>query len=106
MVKFLARITADSYEKLRDLDKYHLDLKKRTARQEENNTYTVSGMLTDQQIEQLKGMDYTIEILADLSEVSKNRKQEVSRANRFTKTKGAANISRDAALGGYFNQFS
>jgi carboxypeptidase T len=103
MVKFLARITADSYEKLRDLDKYHLDLKKRTARQEENNTYTVSGMLTDQQIEQLKGMDYTIEILADLSEVSKNRKQEVSRANRFTKTKGAARISRDAAIGGYLN---
>ena len=92
MAKFLAKVTADSYDKLRDLDKYHLDLKKRTARQEDDNTYTVSGIITDQQIEQLRSNNYTIKILSDLSEASKNRRQEVSKANRFTRTKGAAHM--------------
>lgn len=103
MVKFLVRIIASSYEKLRALDKYHLDLKKRTAREEDDNTYVISGILTDQQIEQLRSDDYTIEILLNLSEVSKERKQEVSKANRFSKAKGASNILEGAEIGGYMN---
>lgn len=103
MVKSLVKITADSYENLRALDKYHLDLKKRTARQEDDNTYTVSGILTDQIIEQLRSSNYGIKILSDLSEVSRNRRQEVSKSNRFTKAKGSLNIQRSAEMGGYMN---
>ena len=50
MAKFIVRITATSYEKLRGLDKYHLDLKKRTARQEGTNKFIVTGILSEEQI--------------------------------------------------------
>jgi murein tripeptide amidase MpaA len=103
MTKFLVKIIASSYEKLRALDNYHLDLKKRTARQENENTFIITGIITNQQIEQLRSNGYIIEILTDLSEVSKNRKQEVSKANRFMKTRGALDIRRGAEIGGYMN---
>ena len=103
MTKYLAKITADSYAKLRDLDKYQLDLTKRTARQEDNNLFTVTGIVSDNQIEQLKSIGYKVEVLSNLHEESMNRKREVSRANRFTKAKGAANVLRSAELGGYMN---
>ena len=83
MKKFIARIIARSYVELRGLDKYHLDLKERTARKENNNKFVVTGMLSEEQIERLKSAGYTVEILSDLSQISKQRTQEVSRINRF-----------------------
>jgi murein tripeptide amidase MpaA len=103
MTKFLVKIIASSYERLRDLENYHLDLKKRTARQENDHSFIITGILTDQQIEQLRSNDYTIEVLSDLYEVSRERKLEVSKANRFSKAKGAFNIRRGAEIGGYMN---
>ena len=52
MAKSIVRITAKSYEELRGLDKYHLDLKERTARQEDTNKFIVTGILSDEQIQQ------------------------------------------------------
>jgi hypothetical protein len=48
MAKFIVRIIASSYEQLRGLDKYHLDLKKRTARQEDTNKFIVTGILNEE----------------------------------------------------------
>jgi carboxypeptidase T len=78
MAKFIVRITARSYEQLRGLDKYHLDLKKRTARQEGTDRFIVTGILSDEQIQQVKSAGYTVEVLSDLSQMSKERTQEVS----------------------------
>src|SRR5919202_795355 len=84
MPKSLVRITAGSYEQLRDLDKYNLDLKKRTAREEDDNRFVVVGILSEQQIEQVRSAGYTVEILSDLSQMGRERISEVSRKNRIS----------------------
>ena len=103
MTKYIARITAKSYEQLRGLDKYHLDLKKRTARREGTDKFIVTGILNEQQIQQVQSNGYTVEMLSDLSQVSKERMQEVSKTNRFTESKKASELVEDAQLGGYMN---
>jgi murein tripeptide amidase MpaA len=103
MTKYIARIIAKSYEQLRDLDKYHLDLKKRTARREGTDKFIVTGILNKQQIQQVQSDGYTVEVLSDLSQVSKERMQEVSKTNRFTESKKASELVEDAQLGGYMN---
>ena len=103
MAKFIVRITARSYEQLRGLDKYNLDLKKRTARQEGTDRFIVTGILTEEQINQVKSAGYVVEILSDLSQASKERTQEVSKTNRFEQTKKASELRESAELGGYMN---
>jgi carboxypeptidase T len=103
MAKFIVRITARSYEQLRGLDKYHLDLKKRTARQEGTDRFIVTGILSDEQIQQVKSAGYTVEVLSDLSQMSKERTQEVSKVNRFIKTKKTSELRESAETGGYMN---
>jgi carboxypeptidase T len=103
MTKFIVRIISSSYEQLRGLDKYRLDLKKRTARKEGTDKFIVTGILSEEQINQVKSAGYTVEVLSDLSQASKERTQEVSKANRFLKTKKASELIRSAELGGYMN---
>ena len=103
MAKFIVRIIARSYEQLRGLDKYHLDLKKRTAREEDTNRFVVSGILTEQQIEQVRSAGYTVEILSDLTQMSRERTQEVSKVNRFIKTKETSELRKSTETGGYMN---
>ena len=84
------------------LDKFHLDLKKRTARQEGTKKYVVVGIATEQQVEQLKESDYSVKILSDLTSSSRDRIREVSKVNRFREGKALGDV-RDASLGGYMN---
>ena len=102
MNRSLVRIVAKSYTALRDLDKFHLDLKKRTARQRGTNKYVVVGIATQQQVEQLRESGYTVKILSDLTSSSKDRIREVSKVNRFREGKALGDV-RDATLGGYMN---
>jgi carboxypeptidase T len=108
MARFIVRIIADSYEKLRELDKHHLDLKERSARKEENtNKFIVTGILNDDQIQQVKSAGYKVEILSDLSQTSKERIKEVSKTNRFARSQekrtGVSALREDAETGGYMN---
>ena len=48
----------------------------------------------NEQIEQVKSAGYTVEILSDLSQISKERTQEVSKVNRFIKTKKTSELRR------------
>jgi carboxypeptidase T len=103
MARFIVRITASSYEQLRNLDRFHLDLKKRTARQEGANKFIVTGFLTGEQIEEVKNAGYAVEVLSDLTQASKERMQEVSKANRFSKSKSTSEMQKSAETGGYMN---
>src|SRR6476469_7065063 len=110
MARFIVRIITDSYEKLRELDKFHLDLKERSARQEDTNKFIVTGILNDDQIQQVKSEGYKVEILSDLSQTSKERIKEVSKTNRFAQkqekrasTAGVSALREDVETGGYMN---
>jgi carboxypeptidase T len=103
MAKFIVRITAKSYDQLKGLDKYHLDLKKRTARQEGADRFVVTGIASEEQVQELKSAGYGVEVLSNLSQMSKERIQEVSKLNRFSKTKKTSDLRESAETGGYMN---
>jgi carboxypeptidase T len=103
MAKFIVRIIARSYEELKGLDKYSLDLKEHTAREEDANRFVVSGMLTEEQIQQVRSAGYTVEILSDLSRAAKERTQEVSKGNRFSEARRSSALRKSAETGGYMN---
>jgi carboxypeptidase T len=103
MTKLIAKIIAISYEELRSLDKYHLDLKELTARKEGPNRFIVTGILSDEQIHQVRSAGLTVEILSDLSQISKDRINEVSKSNRFMTAKKASELQASAETGGYMN---
>src|SRR5690348_8314497 len=103
MTKFIVRITAKSYDQLKGLDKYHLDLKKRTARQEGADRFVVTGIASEEQVQELKFAGYGVEVLSNLSQMSKERTQEVSKLNRFSKTKKTSDLRESAETGGYMN---
>ena len=104
MTKFIVRIIARSYDGLKGLGKYSLDLKEHTAREEDANRFVVSGILTEEQIQQVRSTGYIVEILSDLSEAAKDRTQEVSKANRFSQARrSSAELSKSAETGGYMN---
>ena len=102
MTFFLVRITAKSHQDLIELDKYHLDLNKRAARQESVDKFVVTGILTDEQIQKLKDDGYILEVLSDLSKDSEERSKEVSRGNRFSQAKKMSDF-REGSVGGYMN---
>lgn len=99
MKLFLVRITAKTYKKLRELDRYHLDLKKRSAKQESESKFVVSN---EEDIEKLKKMDYKLEVLLDLSKEGKERREEVSKTNRIANSMGISDVSK-SIFGGYMN---
>jgi len=103
MAKLIVRIIARSYNELKGLDRYSLDLKEHTAREEDANRFVVSGILTEEQIQQVRSAGYTVEILSDLSRAARERTQEVSRANRFSQARRSTELRESAETGEYMN---
>jgi carboxypeptidase T len=98
MPVFLVKIVATSYAEIVALDNYHLDLKERAAQQEDTNRFVVPGILTDEQIQDLKSAGYTVEIMKDLTQDAKERIGEVSRDNRFSDTTKVQGELRQRAI--------
>jgi len=96
---FSVRIVARTLDGLWGLDRFDLDLKKRAARQEGSDRFVVPGILSEEQIEQVKSAGYTVEVVSDLTEVARERITEVSRTNRFADTRGVADFGERAVLG-------
>jgi carboxypeptidase T len=101
--RYLVGITARSIRDLRELGKYGLDLKKRTARRKDDNKFSVSGILTDEQIQQVRSLGYIVDVYLDLSVEAGRRLEEVSRTNRFTDTNEMHEIKKQIEVPKYMN---
>src|SRR6185437_3850697 len=101
--RYLVGITARSIDDLRELGKYGLDLKKRTARKNEDSKFNVSGILTDEQIQQVRSLGYIVNVYLDLSIEAEKRLQEVSPINRFVETKELHEIKKQIEVPKYMN---
>jgi murein tripeptide amidase MpaA len=101
--RYLVGITARSISDLRELGKYGLDLKKRTAKRKDDSKFTVSGILTDEQIQQVKSLGYVVDVYLDLSIEAGKRLQEVSRINRFVETNELHEIKKQIEVPKYMN---
>lgn len=99
MAIYSVQITARTLEELRALDKFELDLKYRAARQLAANRFMVPGILTKEQVRQIKAAGYEVEVISDLSQVAEERVQEVSRVNRFTEARGLSAFEERAVSG-------
>jgi carboxypeptidase T len=101
--RYLVGITARSISDLRKLGKYGLDLKKRTARRKDDTTFSVSGILTDEEIRQIRSLGYIVDVYLDLSVEAGKRLQEVSRTNRFADTTEMHEIKKQIEVPKYVN---
>lgn len=99
MAIYSVQITARTLEELRALDKFELDLKYRAARQLAADHFIVPGILTEEQVRQVKAAGYTVEIVSDVSQVAEERSQEVSRVNRFAEARGLSEFGERAVSG-------
>jgi len=96
---YFVQISAETAAKLRALDEFNLDLKHRAARQRAADRFVVPGVLTSEQIAQVRGAGYTVEIVSDMTQVGLQRTAEVSRTNRFGETRGVREFGERAVLG-------
>jgi len=99
MTSSSVQIIARTLAELRALDRFDFDLKHRAARQLAADRFMIPGVLTDEQIQQVEAAGYTVEVIADLSQVAAERLQEISRVNRFTETRGLSEFAERAVLG-------
>lgn len=99
MKLFSVQIIARTLDELRTLERFELDLKHRAARQVETNQFVVPGILTNEQIRQVEAAGYTVEVISDLTQVAEERRQEVSRVNRFAEARGVFEFQERAVLG-------
>ena len=78
-----AVIHASSLGKLHELEKYNLDLARSSAKQIKEDDYSVSGILSEEQVELLKTEGYSLEIELDATDIPAQRLQEIYQGNRF-----------------------
>ncbi|AIQ48526.1 hypothetical protein R70723_23365 [Paenibacillus sp. FSL R7-0273] len=76
-------IHAASLDKLHELEGYDLDIVRSSAVQLTEADYSVSGLLTEEQVEQLKKAGYSLEIELDATDIPAQRLQEVYHGNRY-----------------------
>ncbi len=100
MELFSVRIVSRTLEKMRELDRFNLDLKHRAARQAGENQFEIPGVVTNEQVEQVKAAGYQIEIISNLSQIATDRVREVSGVNRFADLRDVSAFT-DRAVQGY-----
>jgi murein tripeptide amidase MpaA len=92
LTKYLVEIFAETKKDLRDLEDLNLDIKTRTANKEDESKYSVTGILSTKEIQEVKSMGYQTKIILDLSKEAINRLKEVSSINRFSDIENLSEI--------------
>ena len=90
---FEVNIIAGTFQELRKLDQFGLDLKHRAARQEVRSRFVVPGILKAEEIAQVRAAGYEVTIIRDLTAVAEARKRDVYRENRFVTARRAADMA-------------
>lgn len=71
------RIRAADWERLRDLQRVHdLDVFGQTARERDEGGFEIQGLLSDEQVAQMRARGYEIELLEDADRVAEERLRE------------------------------
>jgi carboxypeptidase T len=97
---FSVRIISKTADELRALDRFNLDLKHRAARQVDANQFEIPGVVTSEQMHQVKAAGYQVAIISNLSQIATDRVREVSGVNRFADVRDVSAFE-DRAVQGY-----
>lgn len=77
---YFVKIRTSTWERLRDLQQvYDLDVFRQTAKQLAEGVFEIHGLLSDEQIEQMRTDGYEVEVATDAEQVAKERLKEVAR---------------------------
>ena len=77
---FFVRLRATTWEHLRALQAVHdLDVFRHTAKQRADGGYEIDGLLSSEQVEQMRSLGYEVEITADGNQVARERAKEISK---------------------------
>ena len=98
MTKYLVEIFAKTKKDLRDLENLNLDIKTGTANKEDENKYTVTGILSTKEIQEVNSKGYQTNIILDLFKEATDRLKEVSSINRFSDVGSLSEILTKAPL--------
>lgn len=97
MKLFAVLLKANSLEMLRELSVFNLDLDVHTAKEIDHHSYSIEGILDEEQIEKLNLAGYKIESKADLSIKANESLKDVSPVNRFV----ISSTERERSVQGY-----
>ncbi|MFJ7682307.1 M14 family metallopeptidase [Peribacillus butanolivorans] len=101
MSLYSVRIRGNSHEELIMLDKFNLDIQYRVAKKGEGEFYEVPGILTENQIEQVKEAGYQVEVIDDLNIITKERRQDISCDNEVNTSNIMSEVEVETVRGGY-----
>ncbi len=99
MNMYSVSITASTLEALRALDQFDLDLHRRATHVTEAGQYTVPGILSEAQIQQLQAAGYQVDVVADLAATADARRMEMADTTRAAAAFDAADVEARAVLG-------
>lgn len=79
MGDYFVRIGASSWKRLQDLQQvYHLDVFGPTAKQLADDAFEIDGLLSEDQVDQLRAAGYTVDVVADAGQVAADRWNEIA----------------------------
>lgn len=83
MRRFFVRVRARTWERLHDLQRiYDLDVFGQTAKQREDGTFQIEGLLSDEDVQRLQVAGYEVELISNADQVARERLKEVPRQPR------------------------
>jgi hypothetical protein len=78
----LVTISAADWERLRDLQRrFDLDVFGPTARQLPDGSYAIDGLVTDEQLDEVRSAGYQVTITADADRLARDRQAEAGGEN-------------------------
>lgn len=99
MKLFSTLIITNSLEKLRTLNQFDLDLNRHSAAVQNDQHFSIQGILSEDQINRIRQAGYFVEVKEDLTKQAADRLQEVSPTNRFAAPANATEAKERTILG-------
>jgi hypothetical protein len=76
---FVVRIRADSWDRLRDLQRVHdVDVVRQTARRLDDRLFEIEALASERDIERLSAAGYQVETIADAERIASERQRDLS----------------------------
>ena len=99
METYSVNIISKTIEEARALQAMDLDLKYRAARRTAPARFVTPGILNSDQLDALLAAGYKVDVVADMTQVAKQRRLEISKVNRFADAQSVRDFDTRNVMG-------
>src|SRR5437763_2744677 len=99
METYSVNIISRTIEEARALQAMDLDLKYRAARRTAPARFVTPGILNSDQLDALLAAGYEVDVVADMTQVAKQRRLEISKVNRFADAQSVRDFDTRNVMG-------